>query len=100
MAVPFDQLPPCSAARTVAISGIVSTRPTPMAAQTGPGGVPLGDLLRVQLSGGSGAGAKLVCILEGSRGCASQLHQSVSQPCQDDSPALLAASDRLSHAST
>ena len=74
MAVPFDRLLACSAARTVAIHGLVSMRPVLSAAQTGPGGVPLGDVLRVQLSG-SGAGAKLVCILEGSRRCASWLHQ-------------------------
>ena len=70
LAVPVDQLAACSAARTVAVSGLLESRPAATPSQQPPDGVPLGDVLRVQLSSGRGASVKLVCMFEGCRRCA------------------------------
>ena len=69
MAVPFEQLPAASKARILAVSGTIHTQPALLRAHTDTGGAPLGDVLRVQLSGAGSASAILWCRLEGSRRC-------------------------------
>ena len=67
LAVAFDHLPAWSAPRTVAISGLVSAPPRLKPPLATAAGALLGEFLLVELRSGSGAVARLVCVLEGCR---------------------------------